>query len=74
MEATLAEIEGYVSSIIPDTADYTSNGQVDFEKYYLALKEEQNDEAAKLNGTDRLFLDIYPFLSTLPVEIDKTYN
>lgn len=74
MEAALAEIEGYVSSIIPDTADYTSNGQVDFEKYYLALKEEQNDEAAKLNGTDRLFLDIYPFLSTLPVEIDKTYN
>jgi serine/threonine-protein kinase len=78
MEETLQEVESYVAGFIPDTEEYLNvSGEVDFTKYYEALKQEAEQSengSAQMNGTDALFMEIYPFLSTVPVEIEKTYR
>ena len=78
MENTLQIIENYIADFIPDTDEYQDDsGNVDFTKYYEALKQETNQSengTAQINGTDALFMGIYPFLSTVPVEIEKTYR
>ena len=78
MENTLQIIENYVADFIPDTDEYQDgSGNTDFTKYYEALKQETNQSengTAQINGTDALFMEIYPFLSTVPVEIEKTYR
>ncbi|MDE6004587.1 MAG: hypothetical protein K2G88_04290 [Oscillospiraceae bacterium] len=78
MEATLQKIEEYMAGFIPNTEEYLNDsGEIDFTKYYETLKQETEQSengSAQMNGTDALFVEIYPFLSTLPVEIEKTYR
>ena len=74
MTNMLQRIEGHVADFIPSSEEYMdSSGNVDFDKYYESLKNEL-EQSTSLNGTDSLFMQIYPFLSTVPVEINKTYR
>lgn len=78
MNEMLERIKEHISGFIPETSEYLGNdGNIDFSKYYESLEEEQNsseNSSNTINGTDRLFMQIYPFLSTVPVEIEKTYK
>lgn len=78
MEETLERVREYVADFIPNTEEYTDeSGEIDFSKYYDSLTQESEQSengAPKINGTDALFMEIYPFLSTLPIEIEKTYR
>lgn len=74
MTNMLQRIETHIADFIPLEDEYLdASGNVDFDKYYAALKNEL-EQSASLNGTDSLFMQIYPFLSTVPVEIEKTYR
>lgn len=76
MSETFDTVKADISALIPDSDGYKDDdGNVDFEKYYESLKSESSDgDRANSNGIDALFMDIYPFLSTVPVEIEKTYR
>ena len=76
MSDTLDSVRANISSLIPDSDEYKDDeGNVDFDKYFESLKSESIDEdKTNSNGIDALFMDIYPFLSTVPVEIEKTYR
>lgn len=72
MEDMFEKIESYISNFIPSTNEYfDKSGNADFKKYYETLKDE---DSINMTGTDKLFMQIYPFLYTVPVEIEKTYN
>lgn len=72
MENMFEKIESYISNFIPSTNEYfDKSGNTDFKKYYETLK---NEDSMNMTGTDKLFMQIYPFLSTVPVEIEKTYK
>lgn len=78
MRQTLREIREILSDFIPNSEEYhDSTGNVDFSKYYDSLireKEQSENGTDKINGTDSIFLEIYPFLSAVTVEIEKTYG
>lgn len=77
MQGMLEKIESYISNFIPSADEYLDkSGNVDFSKYYDSLKDELEKNGNNLNitGTDNLFMQIYPFLKTVPVEIEKTYG
>ena len=78
MNDMLGEIKSAVAEFIPDSSEYKNlNGEPDFEKYYDSLmneKEHSSNSDEMMNGTDALFLQIYPFFESVPIEIDKTYH
>lgn len=76
MTETLDVIRNYVSALIPDSDEFKDDdGNIDFEKYYNSLRSESVDGSdVNSNGIDTLFMDVYPFLSTVPIEIEKTYR
>jgi len=75
MENMFEKIKLYISNFIPSADEYIDKtGNVDFSKYYDSLKNEQEENGDSVAGTDALFMQIYPFLKTVPVEIEKTYE
>ncbi|MDE6036194.1 MAG: serine/threonine protein kinase [Ruminococcus sp.] len=77
MENMFEKIKSYISNFIPSTEEYLDEAEnIDFSKYYDSLKNEQDKtgDSVSIAGTDNLFMQIYPFINTVPVEIEKTYE